>query len=100
LHSLPFAISELAYTDSVTTNPTPTIELEFASKDFYQSQFACFVSGIGRADIIWKNEKRVSVTSPKDIKKGRTRYNCTAPSIKHSGQFYWFSQPWVLQTND
>jgi peptidoglycan/xylan/chitin deacetylase (PgdA/CDA1 family) len=100
LNSLPFAFAELDYSDSVTTDPTPTIEIEFANKDFYQSQFACFVSGVGRADIVWKNEKRVSVTSPEDIKKGRTRYNCTAPSIKHSGQFYWFSQPWVLQVSE
>lgn len=100
LNSLPFAIAELDYTDSVTTDPTPKIEIEFAEKDFYQSQFACFVSGIGRAELKWINDNRVSITTPEAIKKGRTRYNCTAPSIKSSGQFYWFSQPWVLQTSD
>ena len=100
LHSLPFALAALDYEDSVTTNTQPTINIEYAEKDFNQSQFACFVSGIGRANLTWQNDNRVSVTSPEAIKKGRTRYNCTAPSIKHSGQFYWFSQPWVLQTND
>ena len=100
LYSLPFAISELNYSNSVTLDKQPSMTIEFAEKDFYKSQFACFVSGIGRADVTWQNDMRVTVSSPKNIKKGRTRYNCTAPSIKNAGRFYWFSQPWVLNVSD
>lgn len=96
LHSLPFSLAQAKYQDSVTDDPTPSITLTFKEMDFYQNQFACFVSGVGRAELTWEGKKTVTITTPKDLPTGRSRYNCTAPSKQFSGQFYWYSQPWVI----
>ncbi|WP_063359160.1 polysaccharide deacetylase family protein [Pseudoalteromonas luteoviolacea] len=97
IKSLPFAIDKLDYDNSVTTNRKPTFILSFKDMDFYQSQFACFVSGVGRAKLAWNGKNEVQVSSPEELPNGRSRYNCTAPSKTHKGHFYWFSQPWVIQ---
>ncbi|WP_125721752.1 polysaccharide deacetylase family protein [Pseudoalteromonas rubra] len=96
LYSLPFSLAQAKYQDSVTDNRTPSITLTFKEMDFYQSQFACFVSGAGKAELTWQGDKTVTITTPKPLSNGRSRYNCTAPSKKQSGQFYWYSQPWVI----
>ncbi|WP_063378273.1 polysaccharide deacetylase family protein [Pseudoalteromonas luteoviolacea] len=98
IKSLPFAIDKLSYENSVTSNRTPSFVISFKDMDFYQSQFACFVSGVGKAELTWNSKKNVQVTSPKALPEGRSRYNCTAPSKTHKGHFYWFSQPWVIQS--
>jgi len=97
LKSRAFNIKKLTYLDTVTSQNPPKLTIEFAMKDFNKSQFACYVSGFGKADLNWVNETTVKVTSKKTLYKGRSRFNCTAPSIKHSGSYYWFSQPWVIK---
>lgn len=97
LHSLAFNIKTLDYVDSVTQEIQPSLVITFAEQDFYQSQFACFVSGVGKAELTWQDKNTVQVKTPKALGNGRSRYNCTAPSKTHKGQFYWFSQPWVVE---
>ena len=70
--------------------------MQFDMQDFHKSQFACYVSGIGQADLTWLSKDTVKITSPEKLKKGRSRFNCTAPSIAKKGSYYWFSQPWVI----
>jgi hypothetical protein len=79
--------------------------MQLAVKDFYKSQFACYVSGQGKAKLEWLDNKTVEadyvnsveISPEKPLSKGRSRYNCTAPSISKKGHFYWFSQPWVVE---
>nr|WP_036976818.1 polysaccharide deacetylase family protein [Pseudoalteromonas luteoviolacea] len=97
IDSLPFEIDQLAYNNSVTKERRPSVTITFKSKDFSKHQLACFVSGVGRAELTWRSESQVTVTSPERLPKGRSRYNCTAPSKTHKGRFHWFSQPWVIQ---
>ncbi|HBW99190.1 MAG TPA: polysaccharide deacetylase, partial [Pseudoalteromonas sp.] len=59
--------------------------------------FACYVSSVGQAKLTWVSDTTVKIDSPKALNKGRSRFNCTAPSIDHPGSYYWFSQPWVIQ---
>ncbi|PCK29953.1 polysaccharide deacetylase family protein [Pseudoalteromonas piscicida] len=91
-----FQLQNLVYQDSVTENKQPEITLEFENKDFHTSQFTCYVSGVGQAELEWQSENRVRIQTPKALTLGRSRYNCTAPSIKDAGRYYWFSQPWVI----
>ncbi len=93
--ALPFNIKAIDYQDTITENTQPQVRYQFDGKDFYQSQFACFASGQGRAEIEWQDDL-VSVKSPAALGKGRARYNCTAPSKTHAGRYYWLSQPWVI----
>jgi len=105
LKSLPFNIIKLTNSESVTRFSKPSLTMKLEIKDFNKSQFACYVSGQGKANIKWLDNKSVKQTikksveiSPiKDLGKGRSRYNCTAPSISKKGHFYWFSQPWVIE---
>ena len=96
LNSTAFTINKLTYEDSVTTQNPPSLTINLETDDFHKSQFACYVSSIGQANLNWLNDNTVEVTSPKQLNKGRSRFNCTAPSIKKAGSYYWFSQPWVI----
>lgn len=97
LNSRAFSIKTLDYQDSVTSQNPPTLSIEFEMGDFHKSQFACYVSSVGQAKLTWINDTTVKIDSPKALNKGRSRFNCTAPSIEHPGSYYWFSQPWVIQ---
>ena len=92
--SLPFSFSTEA--DSITSNTKPLLTLTLSNKDFYNSQFNCFVSGQNTAKITWLSKDTVTVQAKEPLGLGRARYNCTAPSKKYPGQFYWLSQPWVI----
>lgn len=108
LKSLPFSITGLTNSESVTAKNQPSLIMQVVVEDFYKSQFACYVSGQGKATIKWldnkaaesglpNNVKSVEISPKKPLGKGRSRYNCTAPSISKKGHFYWFSQPWVVK---
>ncbi len=97
LNSHAFNIAKLTYIDSVTTQNPPKLTIEFKMGDFHKTQFACYVSSVGQANLTWINENTVEITSPKALNKGRSRFNCTAPSIEKPSSYYWFSQPWVIQ---
>uniref|UniRef100_UPI003562DB51 polysaccharide deacetylase family protein n=1 Tax=Pseudoalteromonas sp. TaxID=53249 RepID=UPI003562DB51 len=97
LNSRAFNISNLKYQDSVTTQNPPNLTIEFVMGDFHKTQFACYVSGVGQANLTWLNKNTVTVTSPKALNKGRSRFNCTAPAINDAGNYFWFSQPWVIE---
>jgi hypothetical protein len=108
LKSLPFNIVKLTNSESVTATSQPSLIMQLVVKDFYKSQFACYVSGQGKSDLKWLGKKTVEadesdyvksveISPEKPLSKGRSRYNCTAPSISKKGHFYWFSQPWVVE---
>jgi len=97
LNSRAFNITKLTYKDSVTEQNPPMLTIEFNMGDFHKSQFACYVSSVGQADLNWNNKNTVEITSPKALNKGRSRFNCTAPSISNPGSYFWFSQPWVIE---
>ncbi|WP_404342071.1 polysaccharide deacetylase family protein [Pseudoalteromonas mariniglutinosa] len=96
LNAQAFTIQQLTYTDSVTNENPPILRMQLSIHDFHKSQFACYVSGIGPAHLKWLTTDTVEITSPKKLKKGRSRFNCTAPSISKHPNYYWFSQPWVI----
>ncbi|MBQ4863823.1 polysaccharide deacetylase family protein [Pseudoalteromonas sp. MMG013] len=96
LHSNAFSIAAAQYDNSVTSQSKPVITLTFHNKPFHTSQLACFISGGGTAELTWLNDKSVSITSSHALTLGRSRYNCTAPIKGKPGQYYWYSQPWVI----
>ena len=68
--------------------------LEIDTGDFYPSQLTCFFRGKS-IDTSW-SKNRVTVSSSEELKPGRSRVNCTAPSKSKPGRFYWHSQPWFI----
>ncbi len=97
LNSLPFHIVSLKHQDPVTGTNPPSLIIEFNLEDFHKSNFACYVSGQSKAKLNWLTATHVQITALQPLNTGRSRYNCTAPSIKNKGHFYWFSQPWIIQ---
>jgi peptidoglycan/xylan/chitin deacetylase (PgdA/CDA1 family) len=95
IHSLAMPILSLEQANPVVEHNPPTMILSVELTDIHRHLIQCFSAGTDRAIIKWLDDKRFSVTAPKPLEKGRSRYNCTAPSKQKSGRYYWFSQPWV-----
>jgi peptidoglycan/xylan/chitin deacetylase (PgdA/CDA1 family) len=76
----------------------PELRLTLDMKDIRQSQLMCYIQG-QKAEPKWLSEKSFSLQAATDLPAGRSRYNCTAPSIA-TGAYYWFSQPWVRPRDD
>jgi len=74
----------------------PRMEVQLGDSTARLDQLACFAAGEGKVDIEWLDRKarHFSVQASKVLAKGRSRYNCTAPSLQ-SGRYYWFSHLWI-----
>ena len=74
-------------------NP-PQLKLSLTIDDFNRQQLQCF-AGAEILKPVWLDEHTFSVSATKPLSAGRSRYNCTAPSLQKKGYFYWYSQPWL-----
>ena len=95
LRTLAFNISDYHGVDPVISkvNP-PTLTLTLQVSDFNRSQLQCF-AGSEVLSPDWLTDNTFTVTATKPVGKGRSRYNCTAPSLSKKGYYYWYSQPWL-----
>lgn len=78
--------------------PTMDYTLTLDTSDFSRTQFNCYFNG-ERVATSWQGDK-VRVSSDHEIKPGRSRTNCTVPSINQAGRYYWHSQPWFVADED
>lgn len=76
--------------------PLLTLKFSRAMNANERYQFACFVAGQDAPEIIWVEKDTVTVQAKKGLTKGRSRYNCTTPSIK-KGRYFWYSKPWLAK---
>ncbi len=100
LNSLAFEIISAAPTSQLLTfgEPAPTLGLRVNSEDVQYQQTQCFYMGAAidtqvtelGADILI----RAQLAGP--LKAGRSRYNCTAPSLSQK-RHYWYSMPFINQ---
>jgi len=96
LKSLPFSFKNNAPTDTNPSSRTPEWTVFLSNKDFYQSQLACFITGQSKpVKPVWHDKLSFTIRSESEIGQGRVKYNCTAPSIKHMGRYYWTSKLWI-----
>lgn len=93
--SLPFTIIDQHQTDALVqqTNP-PIMRLTLKVDDFKPSQLQCYAFGQAITPT-WLTDNSFSVQAERPVGKGRSRYNCTAPSLSKRGYYYWYSQPWL-----
>lgn len=94
--ALAFPIREVRYEDTLlTTEQTrPVLEIAFDVDDFRPSQVTCFIQNRPH-EIEWVTDDTMRVQAEQAVAIGRSRYNCTAPSISKPGRYYWYSQQWV-----
>lgn len=97
-------VTILSPTDGVLSNrhKIPELKLQLVTGDYKKSAFACYVSGQGRASVSWVNFDKgiVSIKAKDNLKAGRTKYNCTAPSNREKNIYYWFSFLWMKPESD
>ncbi len=98
LLSLALPVSETIPLDPVTTNATPHLKLTIAPSAARLSQLTCYASGQGKIHLEWldRRENRVEISANRPLPKGRSRYNCTAPSAE-ADRYFWFSHPWLVK---
>jgi peptidoglycan/xylan/chitin deacetylase (PgdA/CDA1 family) len=83
----------------VTTAAAPRLRVKFDSSDVRLDGLNCFDNHGGKIEVEW-NEKETgtavfTVHDRRDLPPGRSRYNCTAPSLAQPARYYWFSHPWI-----
>lgn len=83
----------LAANQVISSNP-PVLRLEVKIEDFKAEQLRCY-AGSEVLEPSWLNATTFEVKASKPVNRGRSRYNCTAPSLSKRGYFYWYSQPWL-----
>lgn len=84
---------ELAFDN---TGALQTITLN--TQDLRMSQVNCFKNG--KAMTVQTEKSNLTLLIDAKLPPGRTRINCTAPSIQQRGRYYWYSQPWFVPTEE
>jgi peptidoglycan/xylan/chitin deacetylase (PgdA/CDA1 family) len=74
----------------------PTLTFEQTSEDINNSQLQCFFNNHVLKPRWQDNQMLIELD--KELKPGRHRINCTAPSKSNRGRYYWFSHPWFIPT--
>ncbi|WP_333606977.1 polysaccharide deacetylase family protein [Arsukibacterium sp.] len=94
LRTLAFTITDYLSADQVISANPPTLRLRLEIKDFLPQQLRCY-AGSEVLEPVWLDANTFEVTASKAVNRGRSRYNCTAPSLSKRGYFYWYSQQWL-----
>lgn len=92
--SLPLPVRSVQPANMVLQNDQDSAEIriEVRIEDFRPTQMNCFYQG-QQFQPEWQNNEASFVV--KAIPIGRSRVNCTVPSIAEDGRFYWYSVPLV-----
>lgn len=102
LHSLAMPIADVTpHSSRVKVNQNPplmTVRLK-SNDDFDLAQLNCFVSGQGRGVVEKVDQLTFTVSALQALAIGRSRFNCTLPSVSKPGRFYWFSKYWLAAAN-
>ncbi len=82
-------------------DPAPTLQLRVKVQDVQYQQTQCFYMGSPITTKVVKldDELLISAQLTKPLNPGRSRYNCTAPSLSKKCH-YWYSMPFINQPLD
>lgn len=77
----------------------PSLTIRLPSGPYRRRQLRCYVPGQESAEIEWHDDvARIRAREP--LKSGRSKFNCTAPSIAEPGVYYWYSHLWIQPQAD
>ncbi|WP_298440650.1 polysaccharide deacetylase family protein [uncultured Ferrimonas sp.] len=100
LHSLNMPVVALDGAGSeLIERRQPSLTVTLTGTDVRKRALMCYVQGQGAKAPQWLDDNTFSIQADLPLPAGRSRYNCTAPSLSQSG-YYWFSQPWVQANSD
>jgi peptidoglycan/xylan/chitin deacetylase (PgdA/CDA1 family) len=100
IHSLAMPVKKVIPNEVVVSlgEELSTVEIVTPFDDFRASQVACYFRGSSMS--ITPSENGFTVAMQATFKPGRSRMNCTAPSIARSGRYYWYSLPFFTPQED
>ncbi|MGW8368710.1 MAG: polysaccharide deacetylase family protein [Gammaproteobacteria bacterium] len=81
----------------------PALHLALAAnaRDVRADALSCYASRQGRMAIEWGEPGAAFIATPNEpLSAGRTKYNCTAPSLSASGVYYWYGYLWMKKERD
>lgn len=78
----------------------PELKLRVGQGHFARRELACYATGQGRISATWQADEVLVVAAPNALSAGRSKYNCTAPSTRQAGTFYWYSHLWISRSAD
>lgn len=87
--------------DTPILNPRqtqPTLSFTLNSADIINTQLTCYYQG--QVQPVKLDDQRITIRLTKALTPGRSRLNCTAPSVAQPGRYYWYSKPWFLTSSD
>ncbi|MFT4677511.1 MAG: biofilm PGA synthesis lipoprotein PgaB [Patiriisocius sp.] len=98
VHTQALPVNVPTRTPLIKSNP-PALLLEFPpSIELAFDQLNCYGPG-GKASLNEVSPGHFEAINLLPLPVGRSRYNCTMPTGR-AGEFYWFSQLWILKNPD
>lgn len=98
LNSLAFNIKSVTPEHKIrsSSEPAPELSITVLADDVRYQQTQCFYAGTPIPTATTKQGEHVVLTAQfnGNLKTGRSRYNCTAPS-KSMKRYYWYSMPFI-----
>ncbi|MFN2289344.1 MAG: polysaccharide deacetylase family protein [Chromatocurvus sp.] len=102
LNARPLPVAQVRHGDTlIPEGRTPPSTLRFdlvADERFRRDALACY-STEGEALDVGREADEVTVKLP-PLRAGRNKINCTAPSIGQQGEFFWYSQQWIVADDE
>lgn len=97
INSKPMPVNRTALPDMLTAETRPSVTVELTDTSDMSRSLNCFVDSAW-VDAEWLDDTRFRVSAPDVLSDGRHRFNCTSQA-RSGSFFYWFSQPWLVQTD-
>ncbi len=82
---------------------SPALRLQITPGDFRVDDLACYASNQGAMDLLsWTRDEHLEIVARplQPLRPGRTKVNCTAPSITERGVYYWYGYLWMTKNDD
>lgn len=98
VQTLSFHLLKVDPEDTMTTDTSPDVTLQFAAGDFNFRQLGCYAGG-QPMQMEWLDQENglVRLSTEQSFNLRRFRYLCTAP-MRGSNRFFWYSKDWTRST--
>jgi len=98
VQTLSFHLLQVDPEDTMTSDRSPDLTLQFAPGDFNFRQLGCYAGG-QPMQMEWLDQENglVRVSTEQTFNLRRFRYLCTAP-LRGSNRFFWYSKDWTRST--
>jgi len=94
VNSRPLPVEVLAPSERLISadKEAPAMRFRLGDGDFSDERLHCYLSG-DKMQLTWldRGERLIEIRPVTPVGKGRIKYNCTAPSSRQAGVYYWYS---------